>query len=183
MCLLLRLVAEFDRRSGWADQGAISCAAWLSWRCSISPTTAREHVRVAQAPWSACRARPRSSRADGCRTPRCERSRVAGASAEHPCVAPRGRVADPAAPTSLPLLAMMRHDKRDRPVRVLETNLAAALTDRAPSVATSCAPETTEAARSPGSGSVLPDDPHLQGPAVLARPFNLGGTARHERSR
>jgi len=49
MCRLLRLVAEFDRRSGWADQGAISCAAWLSWRCSISPTTAREHVRVAQA--------------------------------------------------------------------------------------------------------------------------------------
>ena len=49
MCRFLRLVAEFDRRSGWADQGAISCAAWLAWRCSISPTTAREHVRVAQA--------------------------------------------------------------------------------------------------------------------------------------
>jgi len=47
-CRFLGLVAEFDRRSGWADAGASSCAAWLSWRCAISPTTAREQVRVAQ---------------------------------------------------------------------------------------------------------------------------------------
>ena len=43
----LSLVAEFDARNGWAEQGCRDCAEWLSWRCSISPTTAREQVRVA----------------------------------------------------------------------------------------------------------------------------------------
>ena len=44
----LRLVAEFDRRKIWAAQGAKTCAQWLAWFCSISPMTAREHVRVAR---------------------------------------------------------------------------------------------------------------------------------------
>jgi hypothetical protein len=43
----LALVAEFDSRKGWADQGCKDCAEWLSWRCSIAPVTAREQVRVA----------------------------------------------------------------------------------------------------------------------------------------
>ncbi len=47
-CRWLMLVAEFDRRGGWADWGAKSCAQWLSWRCSIGRVTAREHVRVAK---------------------------------------------------------------------------------------------------------------------------------------
>lgn len=41
------LLAEFDTRCGWVDSGARSCAHWLAWRCSLSPGTAREHVRVA----------------------------------------------------------------------------------------------------------------------------------------
>jgi len=44
----LELVAEFDERLGWGDGGFRSCAHWLSWFCSMSVTTAREHVRVAQ---------------------------------------------------------------------------------------------------------------------------------------
>ena len=47
-CRWLLLVAEFDRRGGWAEWGAKSCAQWLSWRCSIGPVTAREHMRVAR---------------------------------------------------------------------------------------------------------------------------------------
>ena len=47
-CRWLTLVAEFDRRSGWADQGCRNCAHWLSWRCGIGPEAAREHVRVAR---------------------------------------------------------------------------------------------------------------------------------------
>ncbi|MDQ3941218.1 MAG: 13E12 repeat family protein, partial [Actinomycetota bacterium] len=43
----LLLVAEFDRRRGWADWDCKSCAHWLSWRCGFSPNAAREHVRVA----------------------------------------------------------------------------------------------------------------------------------------
>ena len=46
-CRWLGLVAEFDRRGGWGEWGCRSCAHWLSWRCSISPVAAREHVRVA----------------------------------------------------------------------------------------------------------------------------------------
>lgn len=45
----LRLVAEFDRREGWAARGITSCAHWLAWQCGMSPVTAREHVRVARA--------------------------------------------------------------------------------------------------------------------------------------
>ena len=46
-CRWLGLVAEFERRGGWADWGCRSCAHWLSWRCSIGLVAAREHVRVA----------------------------------------------------------------------------------------------------------------------------------------
>ena len=47
-CRWLSLVAEFDRREGWASWGARSCAHWVSWRCGIAPVSAREHVRVAR---------------------------------------------------------------------------------------------------------------------------------------
>ena len=45
---LLDLIREFDARGGWSH-GFRSCAAWLTWRVGFSPTTAREHVRVARA--------------------------------------------------------------------------------------------------------------------------------------
>lgn len=47
-CRWLCLVAELDRREGWASWGAKSCAHWLAWRCSVSPNAAREQVRVAR---------------------------------------------------------------------------------------------------------------------------------------
>ncbi|HST15570.1 MAG TPA: DUF222 domain-containing protein [Gaiellaceae bacterium] len=48
-CRWLELVAELDRRAGWADAGARSCAEWIAWRCALTPRAAREHVRVARA--------------------------------------------------------------------------------------------------------------------------------------
>jgi hypothetical protein len=48
MCRWLGLVAEFDRREGWADWGCKSCAQWIAWRCALAPPAAREHVRVAR---------------------------------------------------------------------------------------------------------------------------------------
>lgn len=47
MARLLELIAEFDRREGWAGPGMLSCAHWLSWRIGLAPGTAREWVRVA----------------------------------------------------------------------------------------------------------------------------------------
>ena len=47
-CRWLELVAEFDRRRGWAQWGCKSCAQFLSWRCAIAPGAAREQVRVAR---------------------------------------------------------------------------------------------------------------------------------------
>lgn len=49
-CELLVLIGEFDARNAvrWWD-GVKSLAHWLSWSCSMSPGTAREHVRVARA--------------------------------------------------------------------------------------------------------------------------------------
>ena len=44
----LGLVAEFDRREGWATWGCKSCAHWLSWRCGVALNAAREKVRVAR---------------------------------------------------------------------------------------------------------------------------------------
>lgn len=48
MARWLGLVAEFDRREGWAEWGCKSCAQWLSWQCALAPSAAREHVRVAR---------------------------------------------------------------------------------------------------------------------------------------
>jgi hypothetical protein len=45
---LLILIAEFDRRQGWADSGCQSCAHWLNWKCGIDPGAAREKVRTAR---------------------------------------------------------------------------------------------------------------------------------------
>ena len=44
-CRWLELVAELDRRGGFAG---CSTAAWLAWRCALTPRAAREHVRVAR---------------------------------------------------------------------------------------------------------------------------------------
>ena len=45
----LELIAEFDRREGWADGSTPSCAHWLGWKCGIDAGAAREKVRVARA--------------------------------------------------------------------------------------------------------------------------------------
>jgi hypothetical protein len=46
---LLTQIREFDEAAGWYQQGATSCAHWLSWRVGLSPGVARERVRVANA--------------------------------------------------------------------------------------------------------------------------------------
>jgi hypothetical protein len=46
---MLVLVREFDDRCGWQKWSFKSCAEWLAWRCSITPSTAREKVRTAHA--------------------------------------------------------------------------------------------------------------------------------------
>ncbi|MEX2150513.1 MAG: DUF222 domain-containing protein [Steroidobacteraceae bacterium] len=45
----LVLIAEFDRRRGWAEWGVKSCAHWLNWKCGIALGVAREKIRVAHA--------------------------------------------------------------------------------------------------------------------------------------
>ena len=45
----LAMIAEFDNRRGWGDDGVRSCAHWLNWRCGISFVAAREKIRVAHA--------------------------------------------------------------------------------------------------------------------------------------
>jgi Domain of unknown function (DUF222) len=45
----LKLIAEFDRREGWAGFGIRSCAHWLNWKCGIALSAAREKVRSARA--------------------------------------------------------------------------------------------------------------------------------------
>jgi hypothetical protein len=45
----LKLVAEFDKRRGWALHGLANCAQWLNWQCGIGAVAAREKVRVANA--------------------------------------------------------------------------------------------------------------------------------------
>ena len=45
----LALVAEFDRREGWARWECRSCAHWLAWHCGIDVRTAQDRVRVARA--------------------------------------------------------------------------------------------------------------------------------------
>ena len=46
---LLQCIRSFDESGGWHEQGAVSCAQWLSWRVGWDPGTARERVRVARA--------------------------------------------------------------------------------------------------------------------------------------
>jgi len=45
----LALIAELDRRRGWAEWGVKSCAHWLNWKCGIDLGAARERIRVAHA--------------------------------------------------------------------------------------------------------------------------------------
>ncbi len=45
----LALLAEFDRREGWAQHGVANCTHWLSWQCGIGAVAAREKVRTARA--------------------------------------------------------------------------------------------------------------------------------------
>src|SRR5580698_5661822 len=48
-CRLLDLILDFDDREGWAAWDMPSCAAWLSWKCQLSPKTARDQLRTARA--------------------------------------------------------------------------------------------------------------------------------------
>src|SRR3970040_730861 len=45
----LALIAELDRRHGWAEWGVKSCAHWLNWKCGLDLGAAREKLRVAHA--------------------------------------------------------------------------------------------------------------------------------------
>ena len=47
-CRWLLLLAEFDRRDGWAGWNVLSCAHWLSWKVGVSRHVAREYLRVAR---------------------------------------------------------------------------------------------------------------------------------------
>jgi len=46
---LLQCIRLFHDSKAWCDQGALSCAHWLTWRVGWDPATARERVRVARA--------------------------------------------------------------------------------------------------------------------------------------
>ena len=46
-CRWLGMLAEFDRREGWYDDGQLSAVDWLVWRCGMNARTARDKVRVA----------------------------------------------------------------------------------------------------------------------------------------
>ena len=46
---MLECIRRFDEADGWHEQGAVSCAHWLSWRVGLDLGTAREKVRVARA--------------------------------------------------------------------------------------------------------------------------------------
>ncbi len=46
---MMTLIAKFDRRGGWKDDGYSSCAEWLAWRIGTKIGTARERVRTARA--------------------------------------------------------------------------------------------------------------------------------------
>jgi hypothetical protein len=39
-CRFLILVGEYDARGGYASWDMPSCAAWLAWKCQLSPGTA-----------------------------------------------------------------------------------------------------------------------------------------------
>ncbi len=44
----LALLGEFLDRHAWEDEGCVSAAQWLSWRCGLGSVAASEHIRVAQ---------------------------------------------------------------------------------------------------------------------------------------
>ncbi len=46
---LLALIAEFDRREGWATYGFLSLGQWLSVHLGLAPGAAREKARTARA--------------------------------------------------------------------------------------------------------------------------------------
>ena len=43
---LLICIRQFDEECSWAEQGAVSCAHWLSWRVGLDLATAREKARA-----------------------------------------------------------------------------------------------------------------------------------------
>lgn len=47
-CRFLLLIAEHDRRAAWEDWECRSMAHWLSFKCGLSMSTARDHVRTAR---------------------------------------------------------------------------------------------------------------------------------------
>ena len=47
--VFLDLVGELDAREAWGGGGLKSAAHWLGWQCSLTLSTAREHVRSARA--------------------------------------------------------------------------------------------------------------------------------------
>jgi hypothetical protein len=47
-CRWLLMLAEFDRREGWAGEGCRTCAQWIMWRCGVGEEAAREYARVAR---------------------------------------------------------------------------------------------------------------------------------------
>ena len=46
---LVLMIAEYDRRQGWAEWGCRSAAHWLSWKCGVGTHAAREKLRVGHA--------------------------------------------------------------------------------------------------------------------------------------
>ncbi len=86
----LALIAEFDRREGWADGSTRSCAHWLGWKCGIDLGAAREKVRVARA----LEALPRISAA------------MAGGELSYSKVRALSRVATPATEDTLLMIAL-----------------------------------------------------------------------------
>src|SRR5690606_36463710 len=86
----LALIAEFDRREGWADGSTRSCAHWLGWKCGIDLGAAREKVRVARA----LEALPRISAA------------MAGRELSYSKVRALSRVATPATEDTLLMIAL-----------------------------------------------------------------------------
>ncbi|MHB1910975.1 MAG: DUF222 domain-containing protein, partial [Acidimicrobiales bacterium] len=43
----LDVLVDFDKDEGWALDGQLNCAAWLSWRCGMARSTAYEKLRLA----------------------------------------------------------------------------------------------------------------------------------------
>src|SRR4051812_17878310 len=43
----LAMLAEFDRRCGWAVDGHRNCVSWLKDRCGMAHSTAKDRLRVA----------------------------------------------------------------------------------------------------------------------------------------